>query len=158
MANLQQAAFGAGCFWHVEEIFRHLNGVSMTEVGFMGGEVKNPSYEKVCTDSTGHAEAVHMTYDPNVIRYEKLLETFWMGHDPTQLNRQGPDVGKQYRSVIFYYDDEQKRIAEVSMNDMSASGKFGGPIMTEIVPATEFYKAEEYHQQYFEKTGRTCKT
>lgn len=157
MAEVKQAAFAAGCFWHVEEIFRHLNGISMTEVGFMGGHMEHPSYEKVCTDTTGHAEAVHMTYNPDVIRYEKLLETFWMGHDPTQMNRQGPDVGTQYRSAIFYYDEEQKRIAEQSLNEMNESGKYASPIVTEIVPAKEFYKAEEYHQQYFEKTGRTCR-
>jgi len=147
--ELSQATFGAGCFWHVEEEFMKVNGVIDTAVGFAGGEVPDPTYEKVCGGKTGHAEAVHLKYDPKVISYEKLLGVFWDIHDPTTLNRQGPDIGEQYRSVIFYYNEEQKKAAEKSKEDQQKKHK--DPIVTEIVPASDFFRAEEYHQKYFEK-------
>ncbi len=153
----QQAAtatFGAGCFWGVEESFRTLPGVVETAVGYCGGEVENPTYEQVCTDKTGHAEVVQVRYDAARISYEQLLEVFWKSHDPTQRNRQGPDVGRQYRSVIFYQDDQQRKAAETSRAALEASGKYKSPIATEIVPAKPFYRAEDYHQQYLQKRGR----
>lgn len=148
-----KATFGAGCFWHVEDLFQKTNGVISTNVGYIGGNLANPTYEEVCTDKTGHAEAVQVDYDPDVISYEELLDLFWSNHDPTSLNRQGPDVGYQYRSAIFVHDDEQKKIAEKSKETLEHSGRFQKPIVTEITPAPEFYKAEEYHQKYFQKHG-----
>jgi len=152
--KLQKATFGAGCFWHVEEAFRHRQGVISTAVGFMGGTAKKPSYEQVCRDTTGHAEVVQIEYDPSKISYEELLAIFWENHDPTQVNRQGPDLGTQYRSVIFYHNEQQKKDALASKDKIEKSGKYKKKIATEIVPATEFYKAEEYHQQYIEKGGK----
>jgi len=149
------ATFAAGCFWHVEEAFRVIKGVLKTEVGYMGGAMKNPTYEQVCTDRTGHAEVVQLEYDPNVVSYKDILRVFWSAHDPTQKNRQGPDVGTQYRSAIFYHNDEQKTLAEQSKKDEQK--KRDTPIATEIVPAGTFYRAEDYHQQYLLKRGRkTC--
>ena len=148
-----KATFGAGCFWHVEDLFQKTRGVTSTRVGYTGGKLANPTYEEVCTDTTEHAEAVQVEYDPDVITYDELLKVFWNNHDPTSLNRQGPDIGKQYRSAIFFHDDEQKNIAEKSKEELEKSGKFQKQIVTEIVPAPEFYRAEEYHQKYFKKHG-----
>jgi peptide-methionine (S)-S-oxide reductase len=148
-----KATFGAGCFWHVEDLFRKTKGVNNTQVGYIGGKLANPTYEEVCTDMTGHAEAVQVDYDPNVISYDELLDVFWKNHDPTSLNRQGPDIGFQYRSAIFVHDEEQKKIAQKSKEQLEQSGVFQKPIVTEITPAPEFYKAEEYHQKYFQKHG-----
>ena len=148
------ATFGAGCFWGVEAAFGGVPGVVGTAVGYMGGTVRNPSYEQVCTGETGHAEVVQVTYDPETVSYETLLEVFWSIHDPTRLNRQGPDIGTNYRSVIFYHDPEQGRLARKSKEEMQLSGRFGfGRIVTAIQPATEFWRAEEYHQQYVRKHG-----
>ncbi len=150
----ETATFGAGCFWGVEETFRKMSGVTATAVGYTGGKTKNPTYEDVCTDTTGHAEAVQITYDPRKISYEELLKTFWGNHNPTTPNRQGPDVGSQYRSVIFYHFPEQKKLAEKSKEDLEKAGRFGGrKIVTEIVPSQEFYMAEDYHQKYLMKRG-----
>ena len=146
-----KATFAAGCFWGVEEAFRGLEGVKSTAVGYEGGTLKNPTYEDVCTDGTGHAEVVEVDYDPEKVSYEQLLETFWQNHDPTTKNRQGPDVGKQYRSAIFYHTPEQEAAAKASMQ--RAQSRFRKPIVTEIAPASEFYRAEEYHQQYLAKRG-----
>jgi peptide methionine sulfoxide reductase msrA/msrB len=155
--GLAQAAFGAGCFWGVEAAFRELPGVRGTAVGYQGGTLKNPSYEDVCSGRTGHAEVVHVEYDPSEVSYDKLLGLFWAEHDPTTPNRQGPDVGTQYRSVIFYYTLPQKTAAEASKAKLEASGRFKRPIVTQIVAAPEFYRAEEYHQRYLEKRGqRSC--
>ena len=148
-----KATFGAGCFWHVEDLFAKTKGVKSTKVGYTGGQLSDPTYEEVCTDKTGHAEAVEVEYDPTEISFERLLDVFWNNHNPTTLNRQGPDVGIQYRSAIFYHDEEQKEIAEKSKNLLDKSGKFSDPIVTQIVPAPVFYKAEEYHQKYFKKHG-----
>ena len=148
-----KATFGAGCFWHVEDLLSKTKGVHSTQVGYIGGNIENPTYEQVCTDKTGHAEAVQVEYDPNEISFEELLDVFWTNHNPTTLNRQGPDIGIQYRSAIFYHDDTQKEIAEKSKQSLDTSGKYGSPIVTEIVPAPTFYKAEEYHQKYFQKCG-----
>ena len=148
-----KATFGAGCFWHVEDLFLKTKGVTSTKVGYTGGNLSNPTYEEVCTDATGHAEAVQVEYDPNLITYDELLEIFWNNHNPTSLNRQGPDVGRQYRSAIFVHDNDQKNIAEKSKKRLQNSGKFDKEIVTEIMPAPEFYKAEEYHQKYFQKHG-----
>ena len=156
MRKLKKATFGAGCFWGVEATFRQMRGVISTSVGYMGGTLENPSYEDVCIDKTGHAEVVEVTYDPSVIPYDQLLNIFWSIHDPTSLNSQGPDVGTQYRSVIFYYSPEQKAAALASKEQLLQSGRYKREIMTEIVPASTFYRAEEYHQQYFEKHGRMC--
>jgi len=153
-AGLAQAAFGAGCFWGVEAAFRAAPGVRETAVGYQGGTLKNPGYEDVCSGRTGHAEVVHVEYDPGEISYDQLLEIFWAEHDPTTPNRQGPDVGTQYRSVIFYYTPAQKAAAEASQAKLEASGRFKRPIVTQILPAPEFYRAEEYHQRYLEKRGR----
>ena len=147
------ATFGAGCFWHVEETFRHVPGVVSTSVGFMGGTTKDPSYKDVCTGRTGHAEVVQVTYDPSKVGYDMLLEVFWGEHDPTTLNRQGPDVGEQYRSVIFYHTEEQRLKALASKEKLAKSGRYGRDIVTAIEPAGEFYLAEEHHQQYLEKRG-----
>jgi len=148
-----KATFGAGCFWHVEDLFRKTKGVTSTKVGYTGGNLTDPTYEEVCTDKTGHAEAVEVEYDPNEISYDELLEIFWNNHDPTSLNRQGPDVGIQYRSSIFFHDESQKQTAQKSKEKLNSSGKFSKSIVTEIVPSPEFYKAEEYHQKYFQKHG-----
>jgi peptide-methionine (S)-S-oxide reductase len=151
--NLQKATFAAGCFWGVEEAFRKLNGVKSTMVGYTGGKSANPSYEDVCTDETGHAEAIQVQYDPNEISYEQLLKVFWSVHDPTTKDRQGPDIGSQYRSMISYHTPEQETVAKKSKEELERSGKFKRKIVTEIVPASTFYKAEEYHQKYYEKRG-----
>ncbi len=148
-----KATFGAGCFWHVEDLLSKTKGVKSTKVGYIGGQLPNPTYEEVCTDKTGHAEAVEVEYDPDEISYEVLLDVFWNNHNPTTLNRQGPDVGIQYRSAIFYHNDEQKEIAEKSKQTIEKSGQFENPIVTEIVPTLTFYEAEEYHQKYFKKHG-----
>ncbi|HEX3553189.1 MAG TPA: peptide-methionine (S)-S-oxide reductase MsrA [Thermoanaerobaculia bacterium] len=154
MAN---AMFGAGCFWGVEAAFRRVKGVKSTAVGYAGGHVKNPTYHDVCTDSTGHAEVVRVEYDPAVTPYDDLLNVFWENHDPTTLNRQGPDVGRQYRSAIFFESPEQEAAARASKERLEKSGRFKRPIVTEIEPATDFWRAEEYHQQYLEKRGlATC--
>ncbi len=150
---MEQATFGAGCFWGVEEEFRQLPGVTDTKVGYMGGTLANPSYGEVCTDRTGHAEVVQVTFDPAKIGYEQLLDTFWKIHDPTTLNRQGPDVGTQYRSVIFYDSPAQKSSAERSIAQLQASGRFRRPIVTRVEAAQTFWPAEEYHQRYLEKQG-----
>ena len=150
-----KATFGAGCFWHVEDLLEKTKGVKSTTVGYTGGQLPNPTYEEVCTDKTGHAEAVEVEYDPDEISYEELLDVFWNNHNPTTLNRQGPDMGIQYRSAIFYHNDEQKEIAEKSKQLLNKSGKHNDPVVTQIVPAPTFYKAEEYHQKYFKKHGFT---
>lgn len=151
----QEATFGAGCFWGVEEAFRVTKGVLMTEVGFMGGRLKDPSYEDVSYKETGHAEVVHVEFDSDLISYVQLLQVFWRSHNPTEVNRQGPDIGSQYRSVIFYHTEEQKRLAEASKQDLEASGKWSRPIATDIEPADLFYRAEDYHQKYLMKRGKT---
>ena len=148
-----KATFGAGCFWHVEDLLAKTKGVTSTQVGYIGGQLTNPTYEEVCTDKTGHAEAVQVEYNPEEISFEELLDVFWKNHNPTTLNRQGPDVGIQYRSSIFYHDDQQKELAEKSKQSLDDSGQYGTPVVTEIVPAPTFYKAEEYHQKYFKKCG-----
>ncbi|MBI5700022.1 peptide-methionine (S)-S-oxide reductase MsrA [Candidatus Saganbacteria bacterium] len=146
---MPQATFAAGCFWGVEEQFSRLKGVTQTAVGYTGGHFKDPTYENVCSDKTGHAEALQLEFDPKIISYEKLLETFWGLHDPTTPNRQGPDIGSQYRSAIFYHDEGQKRAALISKE--KEQKKYQKPIVTEIVPAGTFWRAEEYHQKYFLK-------
>lgn len=148
-----KATFGAGCFWHVEDLLSKTKGVTSTAVGYIGGKLPEPTYEEVCTDKTGHAEAVEVEFDPNEISYDELLDVFWKNHNPTTLNRQGPDVGNQYRSAIFYHDEKQKEIAEKSKQNLDSARTFNDPIVTEIVPAPKFYKAEEYHQKYFKKQG-----
>ena len=148
-AGTEQATFGGGCFWCTQVLLQQLNGVHSTVSGYSGGSVVNPTYEQVCTGRTGHAEAVQITFDPAVISYEELLEVFWRTHDPTTLNRQGHDVGPQYRSVIFYHNAEQQKLAEHYKQKLDASGAFDAPIVTEIVPFTAFYPAEAYHQNYF---------
>ena len=150
-----KATFGAGCFWHVEEVFRKTNGVKSTQVGYSGGMKQSPTYEDVCTDSTGHAESVEVEYNPEEISYEDLLKIFWNNHNPTTPNRQGPDIGTQYRSVIFFHTPEQEKTAlemKTKLNPL-AQEKFNAEIVTEIKPAQEFYVAEEYHQQYFAKSN-----
>ena len=149
---MEIATFAAGCFWGVQAEFDKIPGVVETTVGYMGGKIKNPTYKQVCTDTTGHAEAIEIKYDPEKISYEKLLEIFWSIHDPTQYNRQGVDVGSQYRSVIFYHNDEQRRIAEESK--IQQQSKFDKKIVTEIVQAPAFYPAEDYHQKYLEKKDK----
>ena len=148
-----KATFGAGCFWHVEDLLAKTKGVKSTKVGYTGGQLSNPTYEEVCTDKTGHAESVEVEYDPNEISYSELVDVFWNNHNPTTLNRQGPDVGFQYRSVIFYHNEEQKEIAEKSKQTLANSKQYTNPIVTEILPAPVFYDAEEYHQKYFKKNG-----
>lgn len=155
MIHMQKATFGAGCFWGVQHEFDQLKGVEKTTVGYMGGKTKNPSYKEVCTNTTGHAEVVHIEYDENIISYQQLLDLFWDVHNPTQLNRQGPDVGSQYRSIIFYHSEEQRKQAEKSKEKQNNSTRFNKEIVTEIVEATDFYAAEEYHQHYFKKHGVT---
>ena len=149
-----KATFGAGCFWGVEAAFRELPGVTDAVVGYMGGHVHHPTYRQVCTDTTGHAEVCQVTFDPARIGYEKLVEFFYRIHDPTTLNRQGPDVGTQYRSVIFYHDAEQEKAARAVTRRVAEAGTFRAPIVTAIEPAGQFWRAEEYHQQYFAKHGR----
>jgi peptide-methionine (S)-S-oxide reductase len=148
-----KATFGAGCFWGVEAAYRQLPGVISTTVGYLGGTLDNPTYHDVCSGRTGHAEVVQVTYDPARLTYDDLLTVFWENHDPTTLNRQGPDVGTQYRSAIFYHDEAQKEAAARSKEERDRSGRYRRPIVTEITPASEFYEAEEYHQQYLEKRG-----
>ncbi|MGH2347646.1 MAG: peptide-methionine (S)-S-oxide reductase MsrA [Chloroflexota bacterium] len=147
------ATFGAGCFWGVEATFRQVKGVKSTRVGYMGGTLENPTYRDVCGHRTGHAEVVEVSYDPDQVKYDDLLRVFWENHNPTQLNRQGPDVGSQYRSVVFFHDAEQEAAARVSKEELARSGRFQRPIVTEITPAPTFYEAEDYHQQYLEKRG-----
>ena len=149
----ETATFAAGCFWGVEASFRQIKGVKATAVGYTGGHLNQPTYKDVCTDSTGHAEAVEVEYDPAQVSYRQLLDVFWKNHDPTTPDRQGPDHGTQYRSSVFYQSPEQKAAAEASKQELDKSGKFKRPIVTEIVPATTFWKAEDYHQQYLEKRG-----
>ena len=150
---MEKATFAAGCFWGIEEEFRKVKGVKSNVVGYTGGTTKNPTYEDVCTDKTGHAEVMRVEYDPAEISYEELLEVFWKIHNPTTLNRQGPDVGTQYRSAIFYHNEVQKKTALKSKEKLEKSGNYKNPIVTEIVPAKKFYRAEEYHQKYLEKNG-----
>jgi len=150
---MDKATFGAGCFWGVEAAFRQVQGVVSTAVGYMGGRLNNPTYRDVCTDQTGHAEVVQVEYDPAKVSYDDLLRLFWESHDPTTMNRQGPDVGTQYRSVIFSHSEEQASAARASKQSLERAGLFKRPIVTEIVPAAEFWRAEEYHQQYLEKRG-----
>ena len=152
----KKATFGAGCFWGVEAAFRRLDGVTATRVGYAGGGVENPTYEQVCTDRTGHAEVVEVTYDDERILYEQLLAVFWAEHDPTQLNRQGPDIGSQYRSVIFTHGPEQARIAAERLEAARASGRYTKPVVTRIEPAPAFWRAEDHHQRYFQKHGGSC--
>jgi len=154
----KKATFGAGCFWGVEAAFRQIDGVMKTEAGYEGGHLDNPTYEDVCSHKTGHAEVVEVTYDPEQVSYEELLGVFWAKHDPTQMNRQGWDVGDQYRSVVFVHDDEQRAAAERSKAKLDASGRYRKPVVTAIEPAQTFYAAEDYHQQYLEKRGRSSCT
>jgi peptide-methionine (S)-S-oxide reductase len=155
--RVERAVFGAGCFWGVESVFRETPGVLSTGVGYAGGTVPNPTYEQVCTDTTGHAEVVEVLFDPGQVSYDQLLDVFFNNHNPTQLNRQGPDFGKQYRSVVFYADDAQRVAAEAAKNRAAGSGKFSKPVVTEISPLTTYYPAEDYHQQYNEKRGvKSC--
>jgi len=151
----ERATFAAGCFWGVEASFRAVEGVVSTTVGYTGGRRANPTYKQVCTDKTGHAEAVEVIYDPAKVSYQNLLDLFWKIHDPTTPNRQGPDIGTQYRSAVFYHSAQQKNLAEASMQKLEKARAFKRPIVTRIVPAVEFYKAEEYHQRYLEKRGKT---
>lgn len=150
---METASFGAGCFWCVEAVFQRLNGVSKVVSGYMGGFVKNPTYREVCTGETGHAEIAQITFDPSVVTFEELLEVFWYTHDPTTLNRQGNDSGTQYRSVIFYHNEEQKRLAELYKKKLTDAKLWTDPIVTEISPVAEFYPAEDYHQNYFNDNG-----
>ena len=151
---MEKATFGAGCFWGVEAAFRRVDGVVDAVVGYAGGTTRNPTYENVCTGQTGHAEVVEVTFDPGRVGYERLLEVFWADHDPTQLNRQGFDVGTQYRSAIFFHTPEQEEAAQASLDALQASKKVSGDIVTEISPASDFWRAEEYHQRYMEKQSR----
>lgn len=153
---MEKAIFAAGCFWGIEAAFKRIKGVVSTRVGYSGGNTENPTYEEVCSDETGHAEAVELTYDPAVVSYKELLSAFWEIHNPTTLNRQGWDVGTQYRSAIFYTSEEQKQQAEASKAELEKSQKYDKPVVTQIVPASTFYPAEEYHQDYYTKTGRSC--
>ncbi len=155
---METATFGAGCFWGVESVFEQVDGVVATKVGYTGGFTEAPSYQDVCSHRTGHAEAVEITFDPARVSYDKLLDIFWMNHDPTQLNRQGPDVGDSYRTVIFFHSPEQEAAAVASKKRLEESGRYKRPIVTEIVPAGTFWDAEEYHQKYFSRRGiaSTC--
>jgi peptide-methionine (S)-S-oxide reductase len=149
-----KATFGAGCFWHVEALFQQVKGVKSTTVGYLGGSLKDPTYEDVCSGQTGHAEVVQIEYDPDAVSYDDLLTVFWNNHDATTLNRQGPDVGDQYRSAIFFHNAEQEATAKISKEKVQSSNKFQSrKIVTEIIPASQFYMAEDYHQQYFKKCG-----
>lgn len=148
-----KATFGSGCFWCSEDVFSRVKGVKSTAVGYMGGSLENPTYEQVCTDRTGHAEVVQVEYDPSAISYEDLLMAFWQSHDPTTPNRQGPDVGMQYRSAVFFHTPEQEKAAKAVRGKLEASGMFKRRIVTEITPASTFWKAEDYHQQYYAKCG-----
>ena len=150
---MEKATFGAGCFWGVEEAFRKVKGVISTAAGYSGGTFKNPSYRDVCTGQTGHAEVVQVEYDPAQVSYEELLAVFWANHDPTTMNRQGPDVGSQYRSAVFHHTPQQEAAARASKDKLNSSGVYKRPIVTEITPASEFWMAEEYHQQYIAKSG-----
>ena len=150
---LQVATFASGCFWCTEAIFQNVDGVEKVVSGYMGGKVKNPTYKEVCTGQTGHAEVIQLTYDPKKVSYDELLEIFWKTHDPTTLNRQGADVGTQYRSAVFYHNDEQKQLAEKYRRELTAAEVFDQPIVTEITPASVFYKAEDYHQNYYNLNG-----
>jgi peptide-methionine (S)-S-oxide reductase len=151
--KLQKATFGMGCFWCTEALFQRLNGVSSVKSGYEGGDIPNPTYEEVCSGTTNHAEVIEVTYDPAKISYDELLEVFWKSHDPTTLNRQGADVGTQYRSVVFYHTDEQKEIATKYKNELNKTKAFANPVVTEIAKAETFYVAENYHQDYFIKNG-----
>ena len=158
MSDARKATFAAGCFWGVEAAFRNVDGVLGTQVGYTDGHTMNPTYRDVCSNTTGHVEAVEVEYDPSRVSYDDLLRVFWENHDPTQLNRQGADVGSQYRSAIFYHGDEQKQAADASKQQLEKAGRYKRPIVTHILPATHFYRAEEYHQQYLEKRGlATCR-
>ena len=148
---MAKATFGAGCFWGVEAAFRRLDGVNEAFSGYEGGDKDNPTYEEVCSGRTGHAEVVEVDYDPDKVSYEELLNVFWDIHDPTTLNRQGPDIGSQYRSAIFFHSAQQEKQARASLESMNTSGRFANPIVTEIIEAQTFYRAEEYHQRYLEK-------
>ncbi|MFH1239101.1 MAG: peptide-methionine (S)-S-oxide reductase MsrA [bacterium] len=150
---MEKATFAAGCFWGVEESFRQVKGVISTTVGYTGGHFKNPTYKEICSGKTGHAEAIQIEYDPTVVSYNQLLDMFWKIHNPTTKNRQGPDIGTQYRSAIFFHNKAQESAAIASKEKLDKSGIYKSKIVTEIVPATEFYRAEEYHQQYYEKQG-----
>ena len=149
----KKAVFAAGCFWGVESTFQQMDGVKSTTVGYIGGKVKNPSYELVCTGLTGHAEAVEVVYNPNEVTFEKLVDTFFELHDPTTLNRQGPDIGTQYRSAAYFSNDDEKQIIESKINALNESGKFSSKVVTEVEPILDFYDAEEYHQDYYKKRG-----
>ncbi len=151
---MRKAVFAAGCFWGVEAEFRKVPGVVDAQVGYTGGSVDHPTYKMVCNGNTGHAEAVELVFDPNVVSFERLLDVFWSIHNPTQMNRQGVDVGSQYRSAIFYHDEDQRVAAEDSLARLGRSGRFSKPVVTQIVPASTFWRAEEYHQRYLEKHGR----
>lgn len=151
---MEKATFGAGCFWGVEAAFRKMSGVISTRVGYCGGQSPQPTYQDVCTDQTGHAEVVEVTFDPQRVTYNQLLEVFWTCHNPTQWNRQGPDIGTQYRSVIFYHTPEQETLAKTSKHNLQQTGIYKQNIVTQIEPLTEFWPAEEYHQQYLEKRGK----
>jgi len=153
ISKMQKATFAAGCFWGVEATFRQMPGVIATRVGYIGGNTENPTYKEVCTDRTGHAEAVEVEFDPAKVRYEDLLKVFWENHDPTQLNRQGPDWGTQYRSAIFFHTPEQQIAALASKESLEKTRRYSKPIVTQIVPAVTFFPAEDYHQQYLEKRG-----
>ncbi len=151
---MEKATFGAGCFWGIEAAFRNVKGVKTTAVGYSGGTLKNPTYEDVCTGLTGHAEVVQVSYEQAEVSYQELLDLFWEIHDPTTLNRQGPDVGSQYRSALFFHTPKQEAAARASKENLEARGRYQRPVATEITPASEFYRAEEYHQQYLEKRGQ----
>jgi peptide-methionine (S)-S-oxide reductase len=150
---MEKATFAAGCFWGIEKTFRNIDGVLSTAVGYTGGSTEDPTYEDVCSGETGHAEAVEIEFDPEKVSYRELLDVFWDIHDPTTLNRQGPDIGTQYRSAVFYHTPEQKALVEESVALLEGSGSFMDPVVTEITPASTFYRAEEYHQRYLEKRG-----
>ncbi|MEM6799853.1 MAG: peptide-methionine (S)-S-oxide reductase MsrA [Bacteroidota bacterium] len=153
MTKLARATLGAGCFWCIEAVFQNLQGVESVVSGYMGGRIKNPTYKEVCSGLTGHAEVAQIKFDPEILSFKELLEVFWKTHDPTTLNRQGNDVGTQYRSAIFFHDEEQKDLAEHYKKELDASGYYQDPIVTEISPAVEFYVAEDYHQNYFNDNG-----
>ena len=150
---MEKATFGAGCFWGVEATFQEIDGVVSTAVGYSGGKLEDPSYQDVCSGRTGHAEVVQVEYDPAKVSYDRLLDVFWDNHDPTTVNRQGPDVGEQYRSAIFFHTPEQEAAAKASKARLERSGRYARPIVTEITPASEFWRAEDYHQRYLEKRG-----